>query len=94
MIQDRSKSRFLIAYDIADTKRLRRVSKHIERIAFRIQRSLYYTEWENLDELMQTLAPVLAMVNPDYDDLRIFKISGTTYALPGAIDLENPLIIA
>jgi CRISPR-associated endonuclease Cas2 len=87
-----SDDRFIVCYDIADPKRLQNIAARIEKICMRIQRSVYYTEWNNIASLQKALSPAIDRIDPKSDDFRIYKISGKTYALHSAIDIDKPYI--
>ncbi len=69
---------YLLAYDIADPRRLARIARIVSRSALRIQYSVYMAELTpaRLRDLVAKLRPV---IDPKADDLRI-------YPLPARID--------
>jgi len=83
---------FIIAYDIADPKRLRKIAKILEKKALRIQYSIYIlydvTEQEAIS-LVQSLEKIYSQSE---DDIRIYKIKNYGLHFGSALDLENPLI--
>jgi CRISPR-associated protein Cas2 len=64
---------FLIAYDIKDDKRLRKIAKYTESKALRIQLSLYLLENIKKKEFIDLIHKLKNMMDEE-DDLRIYKI--------------------
>ena len=64
---------FLIAYDIKDDKRLRKIAKYTESKALRIQLSLYLLENIKKKEFIDLIHKLKNMIDEE-DDLRIYKI--------------------
>ena len=64
---------YLIAYDIADPRRLARVARVVSNAALRIQYSVYVAQLAPavLRELVATLD---AIIDPKADDLRIYPL--------------------
>lgn len=81
---------FLISYDIADPKRLRKIAKHIERKALRIQYSVYVLYDATKEELSRLLEEILKIANEEQDDIRVYKISHYGIKMGSAVDLQNP----
>ena len=63
----------LIAYDIADPRRWRRVYKRVQADAARLQYSLFYGEL-NSRELDLLAVDVARMIDPSYDDVRLYVL--------------------
>jgi CRISPR-associated protein Cas2 len=84
---------FVISYDVADVKRLRKVAKILEKEALRFQYSVFllynYTE----AELKILLEKLLDIIDEKDDDLRVYKINNFGITLGNAIDLNNPTYI-
>jgi CRISPR-associated protein Cas2 len=84
---------FVISYDVADVKRLRKVAKILEKEALRFQYSVFllynYTE----TELKILLEKLLDIIDEKDDDLRVYKINNFGIKLGNAIDLNNPTYI-
>ncbi|MDR1910922.1 MAG: CRISPR-associated endonuclease Cas2 [Helicobacteraceae bacterium] len=89
-----SKNRFIVCYDITDEKRLSKVANRVEKVCLRIQRSVYYAEWSDMESLQEILQSALDQIDPTKDDFRIYEIYGKTYALHAAIDIDNPCILS
>ncbi|WP_418186819.1 CRISPR-associated endonuclease Cas2 [Aliarcobacter lanthieri] len=85
---------YLICYDIADKKRLVKISKLLERTAARIQYSIYFypkVAKESINELKDKLNE---LINQEEDDIRIYKIDiKNSIHLKSGIDLQNPFVI-
>jgi CRISPR-associated protein Cas2 len=65
---------FLIAYDIADPRRLQRVARFMERRACRCQKSvfLFQGDWVTLERLLDEVVPLLSLKE---DIVQAWKIS-------------------
>lgn len=87
------KHTFVIAYDIADNKRLRKVAKLLEREAIRFQYSLFIVYDATKDQIVELCERLNEVIDEDVDDVRIYKIAGFGVRLGAAIDLEYPLNI-
>ncbi len=83
---------FIIAYDIADAKRLKKIAKLIEKNAMRIQYSLYIFYDATQEEIVKLLEKVTKIHDQKYDDIRVYKVKNRGLHLRGAIDLDNPFI--
>ncbi len=68
--------RYLVAYDIADPGRLRRVAKTMERAAIRCQKSVFVLEAtpEQVQQLLDRLVPLLDL---SADVVQAWRLSGT-----------------
>lgn len=64
---------FIISYDIIDEKRLKKISKYLEKEAFRVQLSVYYIRCNKL-KLTHIVNNLLDLMDEE-DDIRIFKIN-------------------
>ena len=66
--------RYLLAYDIACPKRLRRVARLMERQALRIQKSVFVTDlsWEGVQQL---LAQVREVISPQHDIVQAWRLA-------------------
>ena len=65
---------YLICYDIAeDPKRLRRVARYLEKVAFRVQYSVFVGSFfeYSLEEVLNDLA---AIIDPRKDDVRCYPL--------------------
>ena len=85
---------YIIAYDIADEKRLRKVAKLLESETMRIQYSVFFIQAHktHIEQLQQKLQ---AIINQAKDDLRIYQIDiENSFHLQAGLDLKSPLIIS
>ena len=82
---------FIIAYDIADVKRLRKIARVIEKQAMRIQYSVYIFYDATHQELTALLNSVTKIYNEKYDDIRVYKVKNRGLHFRAAVDLNNPL---
>ncbi len=64
---------FVIAYDISDEKRLKKISKYLEKEAIRMQLSLYYIRCDKIT--LQKIVDKLSDLMDEDDDVRIFKVN-------------------
>ncbi len=81
---------FIIAYDIADVKRLRKIAKLVEKKAMRIQYSIYFYHDVTQQEVTTLLDAVSQIYHEKQDDIRVYKIKNRGLHLGCAIDLDNP----
>ena len=81
---------FILSYDIADEKRLRKIAKLVEKKAFRIQKSIYFLEDFSQDELTTLLDEISKILHDKQDDLRIYTIKQNGIHLGSAINLDEP----
>lgn len=70
---DTRRSRYLIAYDIADSHRLYQMHKHVEAYAIGGQKS-FYECWLTEHEMMKFKQEVNALIEPTDDRVFIFRI--------------------
>ena len=64
---------YLIAYDIADPKRLGRVARYISRSACRIQYSVFAGQLSQ-SELKELLTDLREIIDPAHDDIRVYPL--------------------
>jgi CRISPR-associated protein Cas2 len=83
---------FIIAYDIADVKRLRKIAKVVEKKAMRIQYSIYIFYDATQKELTSLLDAICKIYDEKYDDIRVYKVKNRGLHLGAAIDLNNPFV--
>ncbi len=81
---------FIIAYDIADVKRLKKIAKLIEKDALRIQYSIYFYHDSTQEEVTKLVEKVCRIYDEKRDDIRVYKIKNRGLHLGCAIDLDNP----
>jgi CRISPR-associated protein Cas2 len=89
------KFNFLVCYDISCPKRLSKISKCLERVSIRIQKSIFFypdVEFKSIKELIEKLN---TLIKNDEDDIRIYKIDiNKSFSFHSAIDLKNPNILS
>jgi len=83
---------FIIAYDIADPKRLRKIAKILEKKALRIQYSIYILYNATEQEAINLVRSLDKIYNEKEDDIRIYKIKNYGLHFGSALDLSNPFI--
>jgi CRISPR-associated protein Cas2 len=81
---------FVISYDIADEKRLRRTAKILEREGVRFQYSIYLLHRFTKMQLQELLEKVLSEIDEKEDDVRVYRIADYGIKLGNALDLANP----
>jgi len=86
------REKFLVAYDIRDLKRLRRVAKLLEKNGVRIEYSVFYME-STKDEMSEFAINLSVLINPDEDDVRIYIIEDEGLALGNAQLIEEIFIL-
>jgi CRISPR-associated protein Cas2 len=79
---------FLIAYDIADPKRLREVAKHLESVGRRVQKSVFIYTGSRRD-LEAIIGTAIQFIEPSLDRIQAWPIRTSTKAC--RIDAGNAL---
>ncbi len=88
------KYNFIIAYDIANAKRLRKVAKALEKVALRIQNSIFLYSNASKQDIKEIVDVLQENINQDEDDVRIYKADvKKSLHLKSGINLEYPNII-
>lgn len=77
---DTKRSRYLIAYDICDAKRLYRVHKKVEAYAIGGQKS-FYECWLTKHELVHFKQEISEIMEKDEDRVMIFQLHSDTEPL-------------
>lgn len=67
------KSAYLVCYDISDEKRLMKVYRFMKERGIHIQYSVFYCVL-TLEELKTLKANIQKLINPRYDDIRIYPL--------------------
>jgi CRISPR-associated protein Cas2 len=80
---------YLIAYDIADPRRLRRVARFWERHGLRRQRSVFLVRAEG-HELRRLLEDAGRLIRPDEDRLQAWRLAGGQPADGHALGAPRP----
>ena len=88
---------YLLAYDIADPRRLARIARVVSREALRIQYSVYVAE-HSPSQLRDLVAILREAIDPRADDVRIYPLPARLNAVwygratwPEGIQFEDPL---
>ena len=81
---------FLLTYDIADPKRLRKIARRVERRAMRLQYSVYVLFDTTPHEVTKLLDEILKLIHEEQDDIRVYKIKHKGIHMRAARDLEHP----
>jgi len=84
------KHNFLITYDIANIKRLRKIAKVLEKEAIRIQFSIFYLPNVTISQMQVVLDEILSIYNKNEDDIRVYSIKNSGIKLGKAVDLDKP----
>ena len=96
---------YIIAYDIADPKRLNRVARFLERWALRCQKSVFLFKGTEvaLGELLEDLTPILKLdedcvqawrVATDQSDTgKILGTAATLYPASAVLHVGKPLLV-
>lgn len=63
---------FLVAYDISDPRRLRRVAKLMEEYGARVQRSVFECRLSD-DMFLALVAELMLLIKPRYDRVNIYR---------------------
>lgn len=63
---------FLVAYDISDPQRLRKVARLMEEYGARVQRSVFECRLSD-DKLLALVAELMLLIKPRYDRVNIYR---------------------
>ena len=80
---------YILSYDIADTKRLQKLARQLEKVGMRIQYSVFFLPGFVEDDLFKVIETVNRIIDPDEDDVRIYTLMGTGTVLGKGVDLKN-----
>lgn len=64
----------LVAYDIADPKRLRRVARFMERRGLRVQKSVFLTTGD-ADDVERLLDQAAILLDPEHDVVQAWRLT-------------------
>ena len=87
------KSDYLVCYDIADPKRLAKLARFLEKRAFRIQYSVFFAPKKSKEDIYRLAQEITEFIEPQEDDVRIYKIKNYGIILGKAYDLSQIFII-
>jgi len=81
---------FVVCYDIADVKRLRKIAKCLEKHAFRIQKSVFFYPRASQANIFALVDELEKIIDEKDDDIRIYYVDiKNSIALESGIDLNN-----
>lgn len=84
---------FMIAYDVACEKRLRKLAKLLEEEALRVQFSLFLYPNQSQQALTLLSEKIVDLIDEKEDDVRIYRIDiKRSLHLASAVDLCYPTI--
>lgn len=83
---------YIISYDIADHKRLGKLARRLEKIAVRIQYSVFYLPKANEEQLFGIIRTIDDIIDMLEDDVRIYTIVEPGISLGQAVDLGEPFL--
>ena len=81
---------FVVAYDIADPKRLRKIARVMEKRAIRFQYSLFLVEGATQAEVTALVEKIVSLCNEEQDDIRLYRIKHHGIRMGAVMDLAHP----
>ncbi|SMC09208.1 CRISPR-associated endonuclease Cas2 [Nitratiruptor tergarcus] len=87
------RSDYLICYDISNPKRLRKIAKLLEQECIRIQYSIFLAKKATKEEIYAIADKLTELIDPDEDDVRIYKIKDHGIYMGVAYDLKEIFLI-
>jgi len=88
------KTNFIISYDIAEQKRLRKIAKKLEHVAIRIQYSIFLYIDATQQEIYELIENIKEIIKDDEDDVRIYHIDiNRSLCINTAVNLKSPIIL-
>ena len=84
---------YIVAYDIKNQKRLQKVAKFLEKEIIRIQYSVYIAKNFSPQMIYLLADRLIELINPEEDDIRIYRIKDYGYRLGKAFDLKDIFVI-
>ena len=85
-------SEFLIAYDIADNKRVAKLGRFLSKVGVRIEYSIFYVKAAK-DEMTEIAMKITNIIDTEMDDVRIYEIEDYGIALGNADLLDEMFLI-
>ena len=85
-------SEFLIAYDIADNKRVAKLGRFLSKFGVRIEYSIFYVKAAK-DEMTEIAMKISDIIDTEMDDVRIYEIEDYGIALGNADLLDEMFLI-
>ena len=83
---------FIVAYDITDPKRLKKVAKILEKVGVRIEYSLFFVKTTK-EEMTETAINISNIIDHETDDIRIYTVEEYGIAIGKADPLDEIFII-
>ena len=84
---------YVICYDISCPKRLAKVARALERVASRIQKSIFLFDKVTQKELDLLQKKLESIIDYEADDIRIYKVDvKSSFQAFSGIDLSNPYL--
>ncbi|BDY11969.1 CRISPR-associated endonuclease Cas2 [Hydrogenimonas cancrithermarum] len=84
---------YVISYDISDSKRLGRLARRLEKLAIRIQYSVFYAPSVTQDGLFDIMETINDIIEPEEDDVRIYTVVDVGKTLGQAIKLDEATLL-
>ncbi len=84
---------YIVCYDIAHPKRLARLARFLEKRLVRIQYSIFIAKSHSKEQIYQLAQQIVEHIDPDEDDVRIYRILDYGISLGQAYDLDKVFII-
>ena len=85
---------YLICYDISDNKRLQRLGRRLEKLAIRIQYSVFYAPSVTQEMLFDIIGTIDEIIEATEDDVRVYTVMDVGFRLGQAIDLSDVTILS
>jgi len=87
-------SDYIICYDISCPKRLGKVARSLEKVASRIQKSIFLFDKVSSKELELLQKKLESIIDHEADDVRIYKIDvKASFQAFSGIDLAHPYLL-
>jgi len=71
---ERQGARWLVAYDIADAKRLKRLGRYMGQVAIRLQLSVYLVD-PSLIPIQELVSNIEQIIDASEDDVRLYRLT-------------------
>ena len=85
---------YLICYDISDNKRLQKLGRRLDKLAIRIQYSVFYAPSVTQEMLFDIIETIDEIIDATEDDVRIYTVVDAGFRLGKAIDLSDVTILS
>lgn len=85
-------SSYVICYDISDHKRLAKLARALEKVAIRVQYSIFLVLLDKGSELNSAIEIIEKNIK-EIDDVRIYRVKSSFAEIGFATDLDNPFDI-